>query len=149
MGTTKAGGLGLGASTRANRKAVEGIGAAREREGTIRNAVLALVSDDVVWWVAGDRAQLPFAGTWRGKRGVGDFFDALNAQMDYERFEVTETLADGESVVERVKASGKAVATGRPFASDVIRIWTFSAGKAVRVESHYDTGAYLAALGRA
>jgi ketosteroid isomerase-like protein len=37
-------------------------------------------------------------------------------------------------------------ATGRPFASGVVRVWSFREGKAVRVRSYYDTYAYAAAL---
>ena len=98
------------------------------------------------WWVAGDRALLPWAGLWRGKGGVENFFDALNRHMDYDRFETVDTVADKNTVVERVIAGGTAVATGRPFSSAVIRIWIFQRGKAQRVESHYDTAAHLLAL---
>lgn len=60
-------------------------------------------------------------------------------KLRHERFELVELYADGETVVEVVAAAGKARATGTPFASEVVRIWTFRNGKAVRVRSYYDT----------
>jgi ketosteroid isomerase-like protein len=54
--------------------------------------------------------------------------------------------SDGDTVVEIIAAAGHARATGRPFASEVVRVWGFREGKAVRVRSCYDTYAYAAAL---
>ena len=88
----------------------------------------------------------PWAGTHRGHDGVRRWFELLDAAMAYERFELVELYADGETVVEVIAAAGKARATGTPFASEVVRIWTFRNGKAVRVRSYYDTHVYAAAL---
>jgi len=45
------------------------------------------LADDVEWSAAGDRERLPWAGTWRGKAGVTEFFRILNSEMKYEKFE--------------------------------------------------------------
>jgi uncharacterized protein len=66
--------------------------------------------------------------------------------MEYERFEPLEFFADGDTVIEIVSAGGHARATGRSFQSEVVRIWTFREGKAVRVRSFYDTRAYQRAF---
>jgi ketosteroid isomerase-like protein len=60
----------------------------------------------------------------------------LNEAMDYERFDLVEVVLGG----------GNAVATGKPFESEIVRIWTFRGGRAVKVRSYYDTQAYAAAL---
>jgi ketosteroid isomerase-like protein len=73
--------------------------------------------------------------------------EVLDEHMEYERFEPLEFLADGDTVIEIVFAAGRARATGRSFQSEVVRIWTFRDGKAVRVRSFYDTDAYSRALG--
>jgi ketosteroid isomerase-like protein len=70
----------------------------------------------------------------------------LNEAMDYERFDLVEVVDAGDVVVEVVLGGGKAVATGKPFESEIVRIWTFRGGRAVKVRSYYDTQAYAAAL---
>ena len=102
---------------------------------------------DVEWWVAGSPEILPWAGTFRGPAAVQRWFEDLNATMDYQQFEATEFVAQGETVVVVHEASGVARTTGRPFRSEIVRIWTVRAGKVVRVRSYYDTHAYVAAVG--
>ncbi len=45
--------------------------------------------------------------------------------LQYERFEPIEFNAQPDTVVEVFRASGRATATGLPFDSEVVRIWTF------------------------
>jgi ketosteroid isomerase-like protein len=108
--------------------------------------LLPALAVDVEWWVAGPPEILPWAGTFRGRDAVARWFDDLNAIMDYQRFEATEFIAQDDTVVVVHEAQGIARATGRPFASDIVRIWTVRGGEVTRVRSYYDTHAYVAAL---
>lgn len=127
------------------RDAVEALHA---REGGLlaRASLFDLVADDVEWYVLGSADELPWAGIFRGKDGVRRWMETLDEHMEYERFELLELFADGDTVIEIVLAGGHARATGRSFESEVVRIWTFREGKAIRVRSFYDTGAYERAL---
>jgi uncharacterized protein len=118
------------------------------REGGLlaRASLFDLVADDVEWYVLGSPDELPWAGTFRGTGGVRRWMEVLDEHMDYERFEPVEFFADGDTVIEIVFAAGRARATQRYFESEVVRIWAFRDGKAVRVRSFYDTGAYERAL---
>ena len=129
------------------RAAVEALHA---REGGLlaRSSLYDLLADDVEWYVLGSPEELPWAGTFRGTEGVRRWLETLDEHMEYERFEPLEFFADGDTVIEIVLAGGHARATGRSFESEVVRVWTFREGKAVRVRSFYDTGAYERALGR-
>jgi ketosteroid isomerase-like protein len=131
-----------------NRDAVAALHAAPT--GTLsRDALFALLDEDVEWSAIGDPELMPWAGIHRGHDGVARWLEMLNAAMEYERFELLELYADGDAVIEVVRAEGYARSTRTPFASDVVRIFTFRGDKAVRVRSVYDTGAYLLALGKA
>jgi len=88
----------------------------------------------------------PWAGSVYGHDGVREWFALLNEKMAYDAFELRELYEDGDTVIEIVSASGTAEATARPFASEIVRVWTFRDGKAVVVRSYYDTYAYAAAL---
>jgi ketosteroid isomerase-like protein len=130
-----------------NRDAVAALHAAPA--GTLsRDALFALLDENVEWVAIGDPELMPWAGIHRGHNGVARWLEVLNAAMEYERFELLELYADGDTVIEIIRAEGYARSTGNPFASDVVRAFTFRGDKAVRVRSFYDTGAYLAALGK-
>ncbi|HYU49908.1 MAG TPA: nuclear transport factor 2 family protein [Candidatus Limnocylindria bacterium] len=111
-----------------------------------RTGLFDLLAEDVEWWVAGPPDAFAWAGTFHGHDGVRRWADALNAAMDYTRFELLEIFGAGDTVVEIIGAGGTAHATGRPFESEVVRIWTFRGRSAVRVRSFYDTSAYAEAL---
>ena len=118
------------------------------REGGLleRSSLFDLVGDDVEWYVLGSPEELPWAGTFHGPDGVRRWMELLDEHMEYEHFEPLEFFADGDTVIEIVSAGGRARATGRPFESEVVRIWTFREGQAIRVRSFYDTGAYERSL---
>jgi uncharacterized protein len=111
-----------------------------------RDRLFELLDDGVEWWVAGDPGIFPWAGTFRGHDGVRQWSAALNAAMEYRRFELLEIFGAGDRVVEVIAAGGSARATRSPFASEVVRIWTFRGPSATVVRSFYDTHGYAAAL---
>lgn len=111
-----------------------------------RTSLFDLLADDVEWEVLGSPSELPWAGVFSGPEGVRRWLEVLDAHLAYEQFEPLEFFADGQTVIEVVAASGHARATPRPFASEVVRLWTFRGGRAVRVRSFYDTLAYERAL---
>jgi ketosteroid isomerase-like protein len=108
----------------------------------VRSDLFGLLADEVEWQVAGSPDRLPWAGTVRGPEGVRSWLERLNEHMEYERFELVEIYGDRDTVVELVNASGRAAVSRRPFESELVRIWTFQAGKAKLVRSYYDTAAY-------
>jgi ketosteroid isomerase-like protein len=108
--------------------------------------LIALLDDDVEWWVAGPEDRFPWAGTYRGREGVRRWSALLDEHLAYDAFELLEAWQDGDTVVELVRAAGASRATGKRFASEVVRIWTFRDGRVARVQSYYDTANYLAAV---
>lgn len=105
-----------------------------------------LLADSAEWWVAGDRDVLPFAGSWRGLAGIAEFETRLGATMRYDKVEVREYLVSGNQVAAIFLGEGIARATGIPFRSEIVRIYTFDAGRVVRVRNYYDTDAYVRAV---
>lgn len=105
-----------------------------------------LLADSAEWWVAGDRSVLPFAGSWRGLAGIAEFERRLGATMRYDKVELREYLVSGNQVAAIFLGEGIARATSIPFRSEIVRIYTFEAGKVVRVRNYYDTDAYVRAV---
>ena len=104
------------------------------------------LADDVEWWAAGPAELLPWAGTVRGPAALAEWFARLGAAMAYEHFEATEYIAQQDQVAVVIRARGHARESGRPFASEIVRIYSFRAGKIARVRNYYDTASYVAAL---
>ena len=106
------------------------------------------LADSVEWFVPGPREVLPFAGSWRGIEGIAEFHRRLDATMRYDKVELREYLASANSVAAVFVGEGVARETGRPFRSEIVRLYTFdgTTGRIVRVRNYYDTGAYVAAV---
>lgn len=104
------------------------------------------LADDVEWWVAGPPEILPFAGTWRGLDGVAEFQRLLGETMRYDKVELQRYIVSGDDVAAIFVGEGIARATGKPFRSEIVRVYTFANGKVVRVRNYYDTAAYVAAV---
>ena len=135
--------------TFANQEAVRQLHV-QDKGGQLRRVSLfELLDESVEWEALGPEDLFAWAGKHHGHEGVRIWFESLNAAMVYERFDLLELYAEGETVIEVIAAAGRARATGRPFTSEVVRIWTFRDGKAVRVRSYYDTFRYAAALATA
>ncbi len=106
------------------------------------------LADNVEWIVPGPSNVLPFAGTWRGLSGVAEFARLLDATMRYDRVELQEYLVSANSVAAVFLGEGIARASGRPFRSEILRLYTFDSPgeRIVRVRNFYDTGAYVSAV---
>ena len=118
-----------------------------EGRGIIQRArESGILLDSVEWWVPGPPEVLPFAGTWRGIAGIAEFERRLDRTMRYDRVELRRYLVSGDDVAALFLGAGVAKATGRPFESEIVRLYTFHGDKIVRVRNYYDTAAYVAAV---
>src|SRR5688572_8247161 len=104
------------------------------------------LADDVEWWVSGPSEVLPFAGTWRGLEGVAEFQKKLGETMKYDKVQLQRYIVSGDDVAAIFVGEGVARATGKPFRSEIVRLYTFTNGKVVRVRNYYDTAAYVRAV---
>ena len=104
------------------------------------------LADTVEWWVSGPSEVLPFAGTWRGLEGVAEFQKKLGETMRYDKVELQRYIVSGDDVAAIFIGEGVARATGKPFRTEIVRLYTFANGKVVRVRNYYDTAAYVRAV---
>jgi uncharacterized protein len=106
------------------------------------------LADSVEWVVPGPPDILPFAGTWRGLSGIIEFQRRLDSTMRYDRVELLEYLVSANSVAAVFIGEGVSKVTGRPFRSEILRLYSFdpTGRKIVRVRNYYDTSAYVRAV---
>lgn len=63
------------------------------------DAVLALLDPEVTWFVPGDRALVPWTGTWRGREEMREFFAVIARSAQPRAFEIHRLLTQDEHVV--------------------------------------------------
>ncbi len=102
-------------------------------------SLLELMAEDVEWHIPGDGS--PLAGTYRGRDGVANFFQKLNADAEILDFQTREFVADGDRVLvvgwERIKVK----ATNRTADVDWVMSFTVRNGKVAVFRQYYDTKA--------
>ncbi len=108
--------------------------------------LLAMLDDNVEWKTPGT-ADLPTAGTRRGRAAVGDFFRTIDELLVFEAFEPKSFLADGDRVVvfgiDRFKVKG---GSGESLSEEWCHVFTIKNGKIVAFQEYIDTSALAAEL---
>ena len=107
-------------------------------------ALLALMSDDVVWTLP-EMEGVPFAGKRSGKDAVGEFFSLVAASQEAVSFNPRELIADGEKVVALGSYEWKVLANGRDFKGDFAHAWWIRDGKVASFNEYTDTAVCIAA----
>jgi ketosteroid isomerase-like protein len=92
-------------------------------------------------WTSPESDYIPFAGMFRGKQGIAEFFSKLGASAHPQRFEPQEFIAEGDKVVVLGQATWQVKPTGRSFDTPFIHVFTMRDGKVARFEAHADTAA--------
>ncbi|HLX37267.1 MAG TPA: nuclear transport factor 2 family protein [Candidatus Binataceae bacterium] len=104
-----------------------------------------LVTDDFVLHFFGSE-QIPWAGEWRGKDGLGDFLNRIAEAIDFEEFATDEFLLDGDNVVVLGHERCRVRATGRVAQVRWAHLFTLRGGMVCRHHEYTDTAAWEAAF---
>lgn len=108
-------------------------------------AILAGLSAEVDWQSPGP-AEIPWAGTVRGRAWVAEWFARREETCVCERRIPTAFIAQGNQVVVTCDERLRFVLTGRCVELTVTAVWTLSRGVVTRYRESYDTAALAAAL---
>lgn len=108
-------------------------------------AVLARLSAGVDWQSPGP-AEIPWAGTVRGRARVAEWFARREETCVCERRIPSAFIAQGNQVVVTCDERLRLVPTGRRVELTVTAVWTLSRGVVTRYRESYDTAALAAAL---
>jgi ketosteroid isomerase-like protein len=101
---------------------------------------------DSAEWIGPESEFIPFAGTFHGKAGIGQFFALLEGSVQALRFEPLQFIAEGDTVVVSGNSTWLARQTGRSYDSPWVHVFTLRDGKVARFQSYYDTAASERAL---
>jgi ketosteroid isomerase-like protein len=103
-----------------------------------REALLALVAEDIEWIVPGE--DWPLAGTHRGHAGLADLLETASKSIETST-EPREFVAQGDRVLVVGFARGKIKATNKTFEDDWIFAITVRDGRLTNIREYVDTQA--------
>lgn len=103
-------------------------------------SLLNMMAEDIEIRFPGP-SEIPFAGTFRGHPGVGEFFQAIGTNVDIHEFEPREFFADDDTVIALGHERLTARATGTTWETDWVMAWTVRDGKIRLLREYHQTDA--------
>jgi uncharacterized protein len=107
--------------------------------GSDRQALLALVAEDIKWIIPGD--SWPLAGTHRGHKGLTAIVQKASESVETSYPKPPEFVAQGDRVLVIGVATGKIKATNKAFKDDWVFDITVRNGKVTNIREYIDTQA--------
>ncbi|MDQ3815947.1 MAG: nuclear transport factor 2 family protein [Armatimonadota bacterium] len=107
--------------------------------------ILEGVTDDVDWRASGPQ-EIPYAGNWRGRDRVAQFFAAVARTLEHETFEPQEFIAQGDKVVVTGDEHVRVKSTGKTLDNPWVMVFTLREGKIAGFRLYEDTAVLVAAL---
>jgi ketosteroid isomerase-like protein len=108
-----------------------------------RGWVLEHMSEDIEWVTPSDD---PDPETYRGYRGVEQYWAQWRAAVGQLNFQVEEMIDAGNAVVVVARREGRGEHSGLQVSDRVIQVFEFQGDKCVRVKEYYDRDAALSAM---
>jgi ketosteroid isomerase-like protein len=108
------------------------------------DAVIDAMADDVEWEVPGP-AEIPYAGLFRGKSGVADFFRILADSDDVLFFEAEMFFTHDDRVAVFGHYSARVKSTGREGHAEWAHSLVVRNGKVAKFREYYDTAKFAEA----
>ena len=107
--------------------------------------IINACSDDIEWSLHGP-SSIAWAGTFRGRKGVEQFFTKLMQSLDVQRFEPKHFVADEDAVAVFGFEAGSSRATSKPYGSEWAHHFVIRDGKITSFREFIDTHAIAAAV---
>jgi uncharacterized protein len=108
-----------------------------------RGWVLEHMSEDIEWITPGDD---PDPGTYRGLRGVEEYWSQWRAAVGQLNFVVEEMMESGNNVVVVARRQGRGAQSGLEISDRVIQVFHFEGTKCTSVHEYYDRDAALGSV---
>jgi hypothetical protein len=112
-----------------------------------RDLLMDRLAEDVAWTSLA-APELPWAGTWRGRAGVEDYFAALGGTVTVTAYELERLVAQGEWVIALARGTGRFRPTGEEITIAKADAMRFVDGRLVEFREYHDSAALLGCLAR-
>jgi uncharacterized protein len=116
------------------------------KRGDIPALLEDLIGDNCTWISPGPKDKLPWAGTYKGKQEIANFFVQVERTLEFSEFTPREMIEQGNIVVVLGTLAGRAKTTGKPVKNEWAHVFKFSQGKVVFFQEYIDTAADVLAM---
>ena len=99
------------------------------------------ISDEFTWQDPSNPSIVPFGGSYKGKKGMMDFFHNIGANVNTTFFQVEDYVSENGTIVASGKHGFKVKQTGKDALLDWTMIWKFKNGVPVSGHSYYNNAA--------
>ena len=113
-------------------------------KGNISGIMDAFTND--ISWSSYDNPAIPYATSYHGKKGVGEFFASLAGSIDYTDFQTKEFFADSDRVFVKGYHKATVKSTGKTFGHDFLMEFWLRDGKISSFFAYVDTRDQAAAF---
>jgi ketosteroid isomerase-like protein len=135
------GGTPMASNIDATRKAYELF-----QRGDIPALIKEMIDENCTWISPGPKDKLPWAGTFKGKQEIANFFAHVGENLEFSEFVPREMIEQGDTVVVLGTLTGRAKKTGKTVKNEWAHVFKFSQGKAVFFQEYIDTAADVLAM---
>ena len=105
-----------------------------------------LLAADVLWTFHGPQHLIPYAGVYKGKEGVRQFFDLVGATIDVREIGQRQFVDSGDTVAVVGWERSAARETGGEFVANWLHLFTVKDSRIVGFEEFTDSAAIVGAL---
>jgi uncharacterized protein len=111
------------------------------KRGDVPSLIKEIVDDDCTWIGAGPKEKLPWAGQFKGKQGVANFFSQVAQHLDFTDFTPREMVEHGDTVVVIGTSSARMKNTGKAIQNEWVHVIKYKQGKLAFWQEYTDTAA--------
>jgi uncharacterized protein len=111
------------------------------KRGDVPALIKDLVDDNCVWTAPGPKDKLPWAGHFKGKQEIANFFTQVGQNLHFDEFAPRDMIEQGDTVVVFGASSAQAKKTGKKIKSEWVHVFKFNEGKIVFFQEYTDTAA--------
>jgi uncharacterized protein len=116
------------------------------KQGDIPTLVKDIVDDNCVWISPGPQDKLPWAGHFRGKQEVTNFFKRVAENLEFVEFSPREMIAQGDAVAVIGRSTARSKKTGKTMNEDWVHVFKYDQGRIVFFQEYTDTAAIAAGM---
>jgi uncharacterized protein len=116
------------------------------QRGDIPSLIRDLFDDYCIWISPGPKDKLPWAGTFKGKHEIANFFAQVGQNLEFSEFAPREMIEQGETVVVLGTLAGRAKKSGKAVKNEWAHVFKFRQGKVVFFQEYIDTAADVLAM---
>jgi uncharacterized protein len=116
------------------------------KQSDIPTLLKEIVDDNCIWIAPGAPDKLPWAGRFKGKQDVANFFKRVAETVEFIEFSPREMIEQGDSVAVIGRSTVRSKKTGKTVNDEWVHIFKYKQGRLVFFQEYTDTAALAAGM---